>query len=305
MRCLIFFIATLFCANALLAQVNWLSPEHKWTFYATFGFAGPGIETLRPGTDTLMGGKTYTKMLRTVTFRSGNVLNDERLLRQEGRKVFAISQTEVVKREFLMYNFDLKTGDTVWMKPLSNASNFGYVVTSVGTVQVGNQPRIAQDIEWVYRPVPVKGSKGLIVEGIGSVLNTHLIGGADCLTASYFFIDEPSAAAVDGPERKFCTFESGGVAYDQIGNTFCMTLPAHSPLEATVNIWPSLSTGQVFVANADENDLLAVRLFDLRGRLIQQQEMRGSGSLQTEYKGTALLQVVSEKGRLTRKVVFF
>jgi hypothetical protein len=306
MRHLTTLLAVFFCTNALLAQVNWLSPDHTLTYYFTFGFAGPAIETLETGAEVQLGGKTYTKMIRTRAYRSGSLQADERLLRQEGRKLYAVTDFEPVKKEFLMYDFGLKVGDTVRIKPVyTNNLNYGYVVKSIGTVQVGNEQRVTQTVQWINKPSTSKADKGVFVEGIGYVLGTHVIGGVDCMAESFFFLDEPSSAVVDGPERNFCTFESNGVTYENVGNTFCRTLPVNAPLDAQLKVWPTLSTGQIFVENATENDLLQVTLLDLSGRLIQQQEIRGSGTVQTDYKGSALLQITSEKGKMTQKVVLF
>ncbi len=307
MRNFIPLFALLFAANTLFAQVNWLSPTQEWTYYFTFGFAGPGIETLNTGAEVQWEGKTYTKMIRTRVMRSGSVQADERLLRQEGRKLYAVTDLEPVKKEFLMYDFGLKVGDTVRIRPVyTNMTNFAYVIRAIGTVQAGNEQRATQTVEWINKPSTAKATKGLFVEGTGYVLGTHVIGGVDCMAESFFFLDEPSSAVVDGPERNFCTLTSGGaVVYENVGNTFCRTLPASAPLEAQVKVWPTLSKGQIFVENASENDLLQVSLLELSGRLIQQQEIRGSGTIQTDYKGSAFLQISSEKGKMTQKVVLY
>ena len=170
-----------------------------------------------------------------------------------------------------MYDFTRKAGDTIYI-PLSNSSNFGYVITSLSTVQVGNTTRAVQNVAWLNKPNTAQAIKSVFVEGIGSVKGIGIgNNGAEYLTESYFFLDEPSSIAVDGPERIFCSFSSPEGNFEGDGNSFCLALPTTSQLEQLVQISPSLSDGQFRISCETSSEPLMVQIFDPNGRLIQYQ----------------------------------
>lgn len=61
-----------FAAPALSAQVAWFGAADQWTFYGTYGWAGPGIEQVRAEKNTAIGAVTYKKLLRQVQRASGS-----------------------------------------------------------------------------------------------------------------------------------------------------------------------------------------------------------------------------------------
>ena len=201
-----------------------------------------------------------------------------------------------------MYDFSLKAGDTVRVplyggQPLS----FGYVITKVSNVSIGGQTRVEQSIKWLNSSV----QKGTLIEGIGCVLGLHKIGGVDCLADSYLFLDEPSAAAVDGPERKFCSFQSGSTTFEGAGIVLCKTLPVQTPAEAQVDVYPSLSAGTLYFSALDPSAEYQVGLYDLAGKQLAQTTLRGDGSITTGYKGSAVVMLQTAAGKATKRVVFF
>ena len=302
MRPFFTFLVLLSWATALPAQVQWLDPSNKWTFHGAYGFAGMGTETFEPGGEIYLSGKIYRRLLRRQMYAHGGVFSDERYLRQEGRKLYA--KFPYSSGEFLMYDFSLAIGDTVRI-PIGNSTNFGYIVTGVSTVTVGSSQRAAQTVKWINKPNTAKAIKSVFVEGIGSVEGTHIIGGEECLTESYLFLDQPSSVAVDGPERIFCNFSAPEGVFNGLGNAFCAISPASAPLEQHLQVSPTLSTGQVQITHDASDEQLQVQLYDLSGRLIQQQSMRGSGLLETSYKGVGLLQISTGQGKMTQRVVFY
>ncbi len=298
---LLFFL--LFSAQALTAQVAWLNAADQWTFYGTFGWSGPGIEQVKVEKDTAIGAVAYKKLLRTAQLSSGVYRTGFRLLRQEGKKVFARPEWSASPLgEFLMYDFALKVGDTVRV-PLhgSQPLNFGYIITEVTTVALGGQTRVKQGIQWLNSAV----QKGTLIEGIGCVEGLHKIGGVDCLTDAYLFLDEPSAAAVDGPARKFCSFQSGAFIFEGLGIALCKTLPVQTPAEAQVSVYPSLSTGTLYFSALDPSADYQVTLYDLAGKQFAQTTLSGDGSITTEYKGMAIVALQTSAGKSVKRVVFF
>jgi hypothetical protein len=303
MRSLCLILMAFLYSLTLSAQVSWVSPSNKWTYYGNYGWNKLGIETLQTGGEILISGKLYRRMLRRYKYKSGNETSDQRYIRQDGRKLYAVVSTASV--EILMYDFTRKVGDTIYI-PVYNSSNFGYVITALSTVQVGNTTRAAQHVTWINKPTTAQAEKSVLVEGIGSVKGTIVSSnGTEYLTESYFFLDEPSTITVDGSERIFCSFSSPEGNFEGEGNPYCLALPTTSPLEYDVHISPTLSDGTFTITYESSEEALLVQLFDLSGRLIQKQEIRGSVEMHTDYKGAALVQISSKQGQMTQKIVFY
>ncbi len=303
MRPLFIILLSVSFSLPLCAQISWVSPGNKWIFQGNYAWQGLGTETLQPGGEIFANNKTYRRMLRLFKYQSGNVSTDQRYIRQDGRKLYALGFNSV--GEVLMYDFTRKAGDTIFI-PVYNSSNFGYVITSLSTVQVGNTTRAAQNVTWINKPNTAQAQKSVFVEGIGSVKGTFVSSnGTEYLTESYFFLDEPSTLAVDGPERIFCSFSSPEGNFEGEGNPLCLALPTNSPLAQEVQISPSLSDGQFRISCETSSEPLMVQIFDPNGRLIQYQAIIGSVDMHTDYKGTALVRISSKQGQMTQKMVFY
>jgi hypothetical protein len=287
------------------AQTTWFEPTDQWTFYVVSGWVGEGIEQIKPEKDTLIGGLSYKKLRRTAQFSSGAAHSDFRLVRQDGPKVYALqASVSGLPEEFLMYDFSLKTGDTLRM-PFYDNQEIGYIVTAVSSVNIGGKTRVEQRIQWWNLPNFTPVQRGTIIEGIGCTEGVHTVGGADCLSNSYLFLDEPSALAVDGEERTFCSFQSGATTFEGLGNVHCRALPAQSPAEAQVSVYPSLSRGTLYFSAPAATEMLEVGLYDLAGKQILQTALRDTESLTTDYKGAAVVVVKIGDKKATTRVVFY
>lgn len=287
------------------AQTTWFEPTDQWTFYVLSGWVGEGIEQIKPEKDTLIGAVTYKKLRRTAQFSMGAQNTDFRLVRQDGPKVYALqASASGVPVEFLMYDFSLKTGDTLRM-PLFGNQEIGYIVTAVSSVNIGGKPRVQQRIKWWNLPNFTPVQRGTLIEGIGCTEGLHTVGGADCLSDSYLFLDEPSALAVDGPARTFCSFQSGATTFEGLGNVHCRSLPAQSPTAAQVSVYPSLSRGTLYFSAPAATGMLEVGLYDMAGKQILQTALRDTESITTDYKGAAVVVVQIGGDRATTRVVFY
>lgn len=292
----------LFLAQTSTAQVTWFNAADQWTFHITSGWVGQGIETIMPEKDTVVDGVAYKKLLRNAQFAIGAYSSDFRLMRQEGQKVFARSQWPVTSYDELkLYDFGLNVGDTVHLPLYENQNpDLAYVISEVTTVDIGGQTRVKQVIRWLNSPV----EKGTLIEGIGCVEGLHKIGGVDCLTEAYLFLDEPSALAVDGPERKFCSFQSDSFSFEGLGVVLCKALPVQTLAEVPVTIFPTLSSGTIYISVPNPSPPYQVALYDLAGKQLQQNTLPGDGTVHTTYKGTAIVVLQTTMGRAVRRVVF-
>lgn len=295
----------LFWAASVSAQVTWFQPSDQWNFYIVSGWVGEGLEQIRVEKDTAIGAHTYRKLLRSAQFSIGAQSKDARFMRQDGQKVYALRETGLgVWDEYLLYDFSLKTGDTLWVYA-AGVTAIGYVVTGTSSVNIGGQTRAKQQVKWLNSPNALSAQKATFIEGIGNTEGLHVIGGADCLSDSYLFLDEPAALPVDGAERTFCSFQSGTTVYEGLGNARCQTLPAPMPSEPTVRVFPSLSRGMLHFAVPDYAATFDVALLDLAGKPIFQTTLRNGETLTTAYKGAAWVVVQVAGLRETKQVVFF
>ncbi len=297
------FALFLLVIQTITAQVTWFNPADQWTFHIHSGWVGEGIEQINPEKDTTVGGVVYKKLLRNTQFAIGVSQSDFRLMRQDGQKIYVRAQWPVTSfDELLLYDFSLQVGDTVHLPLYENhASDLAYVITEVSTIELGGQSRVKQTIVWLNSLV----QKGTLIEGIGCVEGLHKIGGEDCLTEAYLFLDEPSALAVDGPERKFCSFQSGSFTFEGLGVVLCKALPVQTLAEVPATVFPSLSSGTVYVSVPGQSSSYQVTLFDLAGKKLQESTLLGDGSIHTSYKGTAILLLQTPAGRAVRRVVFY
>jgi len=293
----------LFLIQTSTAQVSWFNAADQWTFHIHSGWVGQGIEQIKPEKDTTVGGVAYKKLLRNAQFAIGASQSDFRLMRQEGQKIYARAQWPVVSYdEILLYDFALQVGDTVHLPLYENQSpDLAYVISDVATIELGGQIRVKQSITWLNSPV----QKGTLIEGIGCVEGLHKIGGVDCLTEAYLFLDEPSALAVDGPERKFCSFQSDAFTFEGLGVVLCKALPVQTLAEVPATVFPTLSSGTLYVSVPDQSSPYQVTLFDLAGKQLQENTLLGDGSIHTAYKGTAIVLLETPAGRAVRRVVFY
>jgi hypothetical protein len=284
------------------AQVTWFNPEDQWTFHITTGWVGEGVEQIKLEKDSVINNISYKKLALVAQYNSGGLDRSFRMVRQDGKKIFAqpVSSSPVTS-EFLLYDFGLQVGDVVSVPIWDSPTTIQYTITEVSTVDIGGQARVQQKVKWAPG---TSANKSTFIEGIGCVLSTHLIGGVDCLSSSYFFLDTPSQIAFDGPERTFCSFQSGAITYEGLGNTKCKPSTTQWPSEQQVDIFPNPSTGTLFFSAAEPQANYQVMVYDLLGRQILQTSLNGSGTIVTDFKGAAFVAVQTENWKMVRRVIF-
>ena len=292
-------------AHSATAQVNWFNPEDQWTFDITTGWVGEGIEQIKLEKDSVVSNITYKKLTLEAQYNSGGLDRSFRMVRQDGKKIFAQPlSSSPVNTEFLLYDFGLQVGDVVNVPVWNSPTTAQYTITEVSTVDIGGQARVQQKVKWDNLPTGVYFNKSTFIEGLGCVLSTHVIGGVDCLASSYFFLDMPSQIAYDGPERTFCSFQSGTTNYEGLGNSKCVSSTTQSPAEQQVNIYPNPSTGTLILSADEPQTHYQLTVYDLLGRQILQTSLNGSGTIVTDYKGGAFVAVQTENWKMVRKVIF-
>lgn len=293
------------CAfQCLSAQVTWFNPDDRWTFHVISGWVGKGIEQIQYEKDTVIGGLTYKKLRGVKDFVNGVHHDTYRMMRQDGKKIYARSLKVINgKEELLLYDFSLQVGDTLLFR-LNSFDEYGYVVTGISSISIGGQNRVKQAVKWLNFPLHIPYQKGTIIEGLGWVEGTHLIAGVDCLSNSYLFLNEPPGIWADGMEQTLCSFQSGATTFEALGNVLCKTLPTNDPLENAVNIYPNPSAGSLYFSSLIPGSEYQVTLYDLAGQQIMQATLNGDDFLTTTFKGTAIVVVQAGGHRMMERVVF-
>lgn len=294
-----------FLAFSAQAQVQWFQPSDNWDFHIYTGWTGAGLEHCSVGTQTTINGRAYTTIKRDVQYSNGAGHYDVRYVRQDGDKVYALmtdfSQPSGYS-EFLMYDFSLAVNDSI-MLPLYGVTtnNYGYKVTAVGVVQVNGQPRRSQSVTWKRGNSLTSAITGAFIEGIGYVVGYKIIGAAPCLTDNYFFLDEPSALAVDGSQRHLCSFTQPGGTYEALGVGFCVSVATSEPTAAEIQVYPNPSNGTLHISPIAD---AKYRLYDLNGRALAF-SMTDDATLRSDYKGICVLEIALKGGALERRMVVF
>lgn len=290
------------CFQSVQAQqINWFDSSAEWTFHIESGWVGYGIERVKIVGDSTVAGVVYQKTDARAMFKSGASHQLTRLIRQDGDKIYS---RNAAGKDVLMYDFSMKVGDELALPVYwSELNSLKYKVLEVGTLKIGGKDLRKQVVQW---DAPVS-AKSTFVEGLGEVEATHKIGGVDCLTFSYLFLDEPSMVAIDGPGRTFCGFQSTALgSFEGMGNVFCKALAA--PVaggDLFFSVSPNPNFGEFRVETESAEEVLEVSLFDLAGRLIFEKTLASGSAVSTDFRGLGVLLVRSERGLARRAVRIF
>jgi hypothetical protein len=301
----LFMALFLFAQTQSTAQVQWFSSSSNWDFHITTGWTGQGLEHISVSSNTTqVGGLTYTALRREFQYQTGATYNNERFVRQDGSKVYALTTDASAQYQpFLMYDFGLDVGDTVRLPRYGDASaNFGYVVIKTDFVDILGTMRRLQEVSWFSNNQTIPGYKTVLVDGLGGVLGLHLIGAAWCRQDSYFFLDEPTAIAVDGSERTFCSHTDANGRYEGLGVDLCATVSTEQTQQLQISITPNPAREAITILSDDLSNL-RYTLTDLTGRTIASGRVV-QPRIETDYKGMALLTLQKDEARKTFKILF-
>jgi hypothetical protein len=132
-------------------------------------------------------GKTYMKMYRSEDDMA--VVSDAGLLREENRKVYLFDSN--MQKEFLMFDYSLKAGDTYETYSYDEQKMVTYKVVSVGDYREG--PKVERSVynqaadsaetqhrylhKWIVCRTGNEALQKTWIEGIGSMLyqNCHYL----------------------------------------------------------------------------------------------------------------------------------
>jgi hypothetical protein len=179
--------------------------------------------------------------------------------------------------EFVLYNFNLVAGDTVYFESMSPILYSDAIIDSVDQVLIGETLRTRL---WVsddfMQPI-------WIVEGVG-----HQFG---LFEPIYQFENSSSLN---------CYWENGAPVLPN--SSHCGYLSVANNSAANIQISPNPSTGIFRIETAQKS---TIKIYDLYGRLVLQDLLNGSSEIDisSEPSGVYLIMVENEQGLSTTKLV--
>jgi hypothetical protein len=276
-----------------------------WRFFENYGTGS----ILKLEKDTAFCGKTWIKA------RWSNVdgtLPDYAYYRLEGKRAFFKINTRCDQKEYLMYDFDLKVGDTLVVPVLlgETEGNEGPVkvrvrVDSISTIILGGIQRKRMVVNYVSRstyPGNPSENRDIWIEGIGSQIfplypwgcvNRHL-----CNVALFYIrcFQLNSQIIYQDSRAPFCS------------NSIITSNSEPQNLNLNLNIYPNpISQGGNWQIEWAKNELKASQLdlLDPLGRVLKQMSDLDRGYMQrvqvpTENlpKGLYYLRMKDEKGQV-------
>ena len=171
----IYLIAIVFCnAFALLAQFPQYSDSPKWFVK---NHQDNLLEQFYFTKDTFMCGKQYS-VLNRFTYQDRHVIKG--LVREEGDKVFFRYTTSANDKEYLLYDFSLTKGDTVYcgysliyseMPPVQYSDTTLFYVVNVDSVTLLGKKHKRLTLKYDSSPLFGAGMNSEMqwIEGIGSL----------------------------------------------------------------------------------------------------------------------------------------
>ncbi len=242
--------------------------------------------------DTTINGKGYHKLFTPFVQSSGktpgtsNQPGYQGAIRQDTviRTVYFVPPTDTAEQ--LLYDFTLQAGDTVYgyLQPEGGIKD---VVSSIDSVMVGNEYRKRWNINDLYSIS--------LIEGVGS---------------TYGLIEKSPGNVADMPGYGITCFSQNGETLYPDTITDCgvitsVELPIVS--EEQIQIYPNPSNGTVYVEFDRSLVIKYVKISDLAGRAVLQQERVFGNPMKFDLMpGVFLLTLTDQANRsLTRKIVIY
>lgn len=248
--CYCFSIAISFAQDAYFPTFE---DEPVWT--VSFLYMGLQTETMMPTEQTLINGQLWTKV------KTNNGLN-KGLYRQKGPKVYYRGLPHSHSQEYLMYDFSLEEGDSVYIGiPNSfphELDSIQYHVYKTDTVWIGNTPRKRLFVGYSYFPPGGDFTKyaeysTVWIVGIGDIYHPFPVG--ECMS---------NAGACEAWFNVDCLRTSDGLIYSDGRETSCL-YPVFNPNRIYVDkdakriLFPRIHNGQSWeTAFADLQDAIAI-----------------------------------------------
>ncbi|HMQ61394.1 MAG TPA: choice-of-anchor Q domain-containing protein [Flavilitoribacter sp.] len=181
-KCTLFILFLLGAMSLLEAQISWFptaGDEPEWRVHVS-SYLPDKIETYTTGAEVDICGKTWTPILKTV---GGETYFGQNYYRVDGPRVYyrfsdcSMPGAFYNGREYLMYDFSLEAGDSVYIGLTESysvtADTFLFHVYSTDTICYGGTLRKVLEVGFLIQPPFSPGWMGyrtLWIEGIGDII---------------------------------------------------------------------------------------------------------------------------------------
>lgn len=221
--------------------------------------------------DTVISSVTYKKI------SNGSYMG---ALRESSRRIYFIPDTSAT--EYLLYDFNLTTGDTIF-SPFGGAlcSNDTVVLTQIDSALASDGYH--RQMRW--SPF---GSVNWI-EGIGS----------------YFYLFAPNdIACLSGNYRLSCMTSDTSFIYPAGSSSCVLFVSSQDRQPPGISIAPNPSTGS-FIVNFNNAEIIEIIITDLQGKIILQQRTTNQTQIKIDNlkSGVYFITAIDSRGRQTNKKI--
>jgi hypothetical protein len=220
---------------------------------------------------------------------------DTLLLRNQGNKTFYRSGKNCAKPEYMLYDFDLKLGDTF---NLANRyhDKVKSKVTKVDTVFRYDKNRKRIVFEYSFPQDKGKMTEMTWVEGLGSELNPF-----------YIHHIYPQLADPDQEWVPLCYFQGTTMMYKNNNFVNCAISATNDnqDLEKEITVSPNPFDNSLTVNVLENNKNLKLNVFDLAGKMLSQSTMSSeTATLELDFlaKGVYFLKIEEIESRKSRTI---
>jgi hypothetical protein len=269
----------------------------QWNIYLERSFSETPVDTVLLryflGGDTTVNQVNYKKLWREM----GSLVNPVRelsgLIREQDRRIYYQGIDFLGfphYKEWLLYDFDVQEGDTVWHID----SGFDYsVIEKIDSVLVGSQLRRRYKVN-TWRNFYFKDEE-FWVEGIGSIKNGLLGHITDIPTCCYYFWEF------------VCYCEKGATKYinssfDDCYPSFLFSSTDDGLKLPDISIYPNPVAGQLVVSEVPYGDDFCLTILNSTGRFILKKQLQpGRNVIQfPAFTGLAVVVVTDSNGKMVK-----
>ncbi len=274
---------------------TWLVSNPTWVYrYEMYG--NYGFETNEITGDTMLDGfnaKIITQKIKYDLFPDLEILS-KKIVRENGDSAWV--WVTYAHKFILEYNLTLTAGDTFFLD--TEASNFYtfYTIDSLGFTDINGQSLWTQyvTLNWEDQSnyCNIK-----IIERIGMI---------DNMCFSHFFLDEPETIGLDGPGRKFCSYQDDDVSLSN-NQDFCQGFAntINSTIDSKVIIYPNPASDFVYIEISEELYQYDLQILDINGSVIKtfKPESNKEIDISDLFSGIYIVRVFNKNNFLLKKFI--
>jgi hypothetical protein len=239
-----------------MAKSQYFDKKSSWTIITTnmFDDTFSEISTYKVDSDTLIGGKSYSKLLRNNNFYSA-------LRETEDNKIYAYFSD--LERELLIYDFDWHLNKTLYCQTSYEDNVIQAVLgNNIDSIQLLNGK--------YYKCVKNYAEEVSLIRGMGDTRGFFEItfeqpGNGDKRALLCFYIDD--ILIYSNPNFNYCNTSSINIVTDNNNK---------------IKVYPNPSNNIVTIEFLENIKIDTFKIFDIKGSLIRIYETKGKSKIEVE-----------------------